>query len=532
MFPWFLKVAFFRENLQWAHFFSIDVVNAQVNDIWFDFANLVILTVYFFNYGNPINARDIKVSFSQTASLEAALNQYTQIQIDKKYQLKFAKKGSSNDSFVSDFDKRAEKAADNSLEYFLGSTFYLAEIKRKTFIYYFTKQMRYFSFIGLQIVTLVMTFLLAILCRSLMSIGYLIFCVPLIIQITDFFYQEKLHHEKRLWRQPMVICGSLMIFSFADIALQILCQAPFYSGNTYILRQFGFDKVYVVNADVAFDQLAHPGAWFLQLSDGGRSLLYLVLKSANLFFIFLQSRIYESDSFKQFMREDLRRLLVLAKQYKSMAMTYRYNNWKLQKIVTVQQRKQKMYEGVAELRMKMAHYIRAQQSLIRGEPFARQPLKEPLLDKIVEAEHHREEDSDHDEESKVEARVSEQRTATPSRKKTIREMMGKQFSFAHFHDLMKQDDLYFEKQQALKKVKTQVGRCGRWYLGIHKRHVNPILFINNVEEGKRVKEVMAQGKRKIECDLEQVMRQDIDRFYQMKSQNTLEKKVDTIFILL
>ena len=49
-------------------------------------------------------------------------------------------------------------------------------------------------------------------------------------------------------------------------------------------------------------------------------------------------------------------------------MTYRYNNWKLQKIVTVQQRKQKMYEGVAELRVKMAHYMRSQQSLISGIP--------------------------------------------------------------------------------------------------------------------------------------------------------------------
>jgi hypothetical protein len=73
VFPWFLKNDFLKENLHWAHFLSIDIINTQVNDIWFDFANLVILTIYFFNYGNPINAKNIKVSFSQTKSLENAL---------------------------------------------------------------------------------------------------------------------------------------------------------------------------------------------------------------------------------------------------------------------------------------------------------------------------------------------------------------------------------------------------------------------------------------------------------------------------
>lgn len=74
-----MKVDFFRENLHWAHFFSIDIYTTQVNDIWFDFANLVILTIYFFSYGNPINARNIKVSFSQTRSLEQSLYEYSRI---------------------------------------------------------------------------------------------------------------------------------------------------------------------------------------------------------------------------------------------------------------------------------------------------------------------------------------------------------------------------------------------------------------------------------------------------------------------
>ena len=111
------------------------------------------------------------------------------------------------------------------------------------------------------------------------------------------------------------------------------------------------------------------GYKFVSLSDGGRNLLFLILKSLNLFFIFLQSRIYSSEAFWEFIRVDLRRLLRLASSYKSLAMTYRYNNWKLQKIVTVQQRKTKMYEGVAELKMKMNHYLKSQQSLIQGRVF-------------------------------------------------------------------------------------------------------------------------------------------------------------------
>lgn len=104
-------------------------------------------------------------------------------------------------------------------------------------------------------------------------------------------------------------------------------------------------------------------------------------------------------------------------------------------------------------------------------------------------------------------------------------MFGNQFSFSQYQDLLKKDDLYFEKKAALKKMKTQVGRCGSWYLRLHKQHVNPIVFINDIEEAQRIKDSTGQGKRKIDCDLERVMMKDIDRFYQMRRNNTLDKKV-------
>jgi len=40
------------------------------------------------------------------------------------------------------------------------------------------------------------------------------------------------------------------------------------------------------------------GYKFISLAEGGQSLMFLILKSINLFFIFMQSRIYRSDSFE------------------------------------------------------------------------------------------------------------------------------------------------------------------------------------------------------------------------------------------
>ncbi len=79
----------------------------------------------------------MKVSFSQTRSLEDALQEYSRMQIRKKYLLKFppAPSDSSNANSLRaskieiDDDKMSEKAADDSIECFMGSTHYLTELK-------------------------------------------------------------------------------------------------------------------------------------------------------------------------------------------------------------------------------------------------------------------------------------------------------------------------------------------------------------------------------------------------------------------
>ena len=79
LFPWFFKIDFLKNNLNWTVFFGIDIDGTGIKTIWFDFCNLVLLTIYFFNYGNPINAKDIKVSFSKTRSLEDDLDHYSRL---------------------------------------------------------------------------------------------------------------------------------------------------------------------------------------------------------------------------------------------------------------------------------------------------------------------------------------------------------------------------------------------------------------------------------------------------------------------
>lgn len=79
-----MKFDLLRNNLEWTIFFGLDIEKGAIVDILFDFANLVLLTVYFFNFGNPINSRNIKVSFSKTSSLEKSLNEYGHSMMKKK----------------------------------------------------------------------------------------------------------------------------------------------------------------------------------------------------------------------------------------------------------------------------------------------------------------------------------------------------------------------------------------------------------------------------------------------------------------
>lgn len=259
MIPIFLNSQSLTNNLEWAAFFSIDFNRGAVNDIWFDFANLVILTIYFFSFGNPVNTQGLKVSLSKTSEIEESLKKYSKIQMKKKVLLlgghdttdiHWGKK--TNDSF----DSLDAADPNNSQDYFMGSTQFLNDLKSRIFIYNFTKKTKMAIFVGGQIVTLLIIFSIAIVCKSLMSVGYLIMCVPLFWSITDFFNLDKMHQEKKKWMHPYIISGPLMYFSFFDIGLQIIFQSPFVSDSSVgLLQVFGFEKIFNFNKDVTYEQI-------------------------------------------------------------------------------------------------------------------------------------------------------------------------------------------------------------------------------------------------------------------------------------
>lgn len=97
-----------------------------------------------------------------------------------------------------------------------------------------------------------MIFTIAILSRSLMSLGYMILCIPLFIYLKDFFYQDKKGNNVSSWINPLIISYPLMYFSFIDIALQIFYQIPFdqFPEVPPNERYMGFDKIYDFNYSI------------------------------------------------------------------------------------------------------------------------------------------------------------------------------------------------------------------------------------------------------------------------------------------
>ena len=95
-------------------------------------------------------------------------------------------------------------------------------------------------------------------------------------------------------------------------------------------------------------------------------MYYFILKSMNLFFIFLLIQIYKSKGYKKFLRTDLRAYLVMATNYKGYIQAYFYNNRKLEKMIQIQQKKKKMYDEVSSLRSEVIQWKNAQLYALRS----------------------------------------------------------------------------------------------------------------------------------------------------------------------
>lgn len=162
--------------------------------MWFDFANLLLLSLYFFKFGNQSKVlSQSKVSFSKTSRLEKILKLYSAQQKKKKDSLVGRLVADApGKSQESGNVKMVEKDEGYRREDFLGPTFFLIKLKKQIFIYNFTKKMQIFSYCGIQIMTAIFIMTLAILHRSLMSIGYIIMCIVLLTHMKEFFYQDKM----------------------------------------------------------------------------------------------------------------------------------------------------------------------------------------------------------------------------------------------------------------------------------------------------------------------------------------------------
>lgn len=366
LFPWYIRHDFLRDNLTWTLFFGIDLQMYKVNDMWFDFANLLLLSLYFFKFGNQSKVlSQSKVSFSKTSRLEKILKLYANFQKSKKDALM--------DRLLADAPGAAKELGINpakknetySRENFLGPTYYLIKLKKQIFIYNFTKKMQVFSFIGIQILSAILIMTLAILHRSLMSIGYILLCIVLLTHMKEFFYQDKL---KGAWVNPYIFRRPLLIYCFIDVAMQILYQFPNLPPQVgEHSRYLGFDKIYQDNGLTAIFQLIPVNGvrqWVTELEM--QNLFFFMVKALNLFFIFMQTRIYDSEGFSKFQRSKLRSLMMMGSNYKRMIITYIYNNKKLQNIIRVQQKKKHMNDQLEELKDEVRVFQRQQKSLLWG----------------------------------------------------------------------------------------------------------------------------------------------------------------------
>lgn len=83
-------------------FYSIAVQHYKLRDVWFDFMNLLLMSIYFFKFGNQSKVLQSKISFSKTSRLEKLLRRYTAIQIEKKEKMigKLTSSSSENGELV------------------------------------------------------------------------------------------------------------------------------------------------------------------------------------------------------------------------------------------------------------------------------------------------------------------------------------------------------------------------------------------------------------------------------------------------
>lgn len=199
-------------------------------------------------------------------------------------------------------------------------------------------------------ITIVITLLLAILSNSLFSFGYIVACLYMMHETAKFFTKEQKEYK---------INGLLIFFLrpyvFLDFTLQIIYQIPIKNMHANQSNKTSWQSI------IGFYQIWNiPDGQTVNNLDPGEvntaNVVYILLKAFTYFLVSLQIQIFNAKTYKEkFVKKDLEKFLDQA-QTKGLCITYKFNNYKLQKLAEKQHNKKEMENSLVELKRKLKNW--------------------------------------------------------------------------------------------------------------------------------------------------------------------------------
>ena len=207
----------------------------------------------------------------------------------------------------------------------------------------------------------------------------------------------------------------------------------------------------------------------------------------------------------------------MANNFKAEIMAYFYNNQKLEQVILTQQKKVKMYEGIKELKKDVQRWKRAQANVIeffsnmmggsnglinKDDPEMGEIIKNApssLVSPLIHEENLRHLTSKEEKEDRL----------LNAKHKILEELKDK-FSMQKLRLLNQDDPNYERKKISYKKIKESLPLLAKWYLSINKKYVNQALFIENVNDAKKIKDEASKGICRTNCDLKSIMKKEIN----------------------
>ncbi len=323
--PWYDS----SENLgRWTSWLAIGVNIAKTRGVWFDFFNLVLLSIYFTQFCDPLynQEEELDISWSDSPKMVDVFSRYFYTimpRFDPKNQTKE----------LTAQDKQDEKDEREEV---------LEDLKHQVFMFKFVANGRTIFMLSSHIICLVMVLVLGFMTKSFFSIGYIVMGIHCMLMTPYFFAQKvrKRYSKRPIWQMPRIVHDYLLPYAFIDILLQFLFQIPFaflHEGQ---------------QTEGSWQQwLELHEVWLYSPPDNftfnGEAVQFIIMKCVILFFVALQDRIFSSQTYIKFITEKLPRHVGMSKS-KAECQTYLSNNKKIRMIIVSNYNKKKMWELVAK----------------------------------------------------------------------------------------------------------------------------------------------------------------------------------------